>query len=124
GPRDLEPLAANGRSFGLHDLGLVVYDEPQRPAHGHHGEGFERRVEREAAQTWSPEKKWAAPPSTSGTTPYGTSEAKARQDLGLRPSRRRERPPELFQLILHGLTRRPTRGCPALHAVFPGSKLG
>ena len=50
GPWDLEPLAANGRSFGLHDLGLVVYDEPQRPAHGHHGEGFERRVEREAAQ--------------------------------------------------------------------------
>ena len=41
-------------SYGLscvrfHDLGLAVNNEPERPLHGHHGQGFEGRVERKTA---------------------------------------------------------------------------
>jgi len=51
GARQRESLAADGRSFGLDDLGLMVDDQPQGPPHRHHREGLERRVEREAAHS-------------------------------------------------------------------------
>ena len=33
------------RALRLHDLGLAVDNQPQRPAHGYHGQWFERGVE-------------------------------------------------------------------------------
>jgi hypothetical protein len=58
GPRQRQPLAAHGGALRLHDLGLAVDHQTQRAAHGHHGQGLERRVERETAHACSsPAKK-------------------------------------------------------------------
>ena len=40
-PGNGQPLALHHRSIRLHDLRLAVDHEPQRPAHGHHGERLE-----------------------------------------------------------------------------------
>src|SRR5437773_12438605 len=42
-------LAMDWRSLGLDDFGLPVNDQSQRPAHGHHGQRLESRIEGEAA---------------------------------------------------------------------------
>jgi len=46
GPRQRQAFAAHDRAVGLDDFGLAVDHEAQRPAHGHHRQRLERRVER------------------------------------------------------------------------------
>ena len=38
-------LRVDWRAFGLDNLGLAVDNQPQRPAHRHHGEWFERGIQ-------------------------------------------------------------------------------
>ncbi len=45
GARHRQALAMDRRALGLDHLGLAVNDQPQRPAHGHHGQWLKRRIE-------------------------------------------------------------------------------
>jgi len=45
GTWDRESFAMDWRAFGLDHLRLTVDDEPQRPAHGHHGQWLKRCIE-------------------------------------------------------------------------------
>ena len=55
GPRQRQPFGADDAAvFGFDDFGLAVDDETQRPPHGNHREGFERRIQCETAHRAHP----------------------------------------------------------------------
>ena len=45
GPGDRESFAMDWRALGFDDLSLAVNNQPQRPAHRHHGQRLERGIE-------------------------------------------------------------------------------
>src|SRR5690242_13605991 len=73
GAWDRKSLAPYRRAVRLDDLSLVIDHEPQRPAHGHHGQRLERGVERETAHGTLPRGEKAAVSLTvSKTATYAT----------------------------------------------------
>src|SRR5437870_4816007 len=75
GAWDGKSLAMHCRAVRLDDLRLMIDHEPQRPAHGYHGQRLERGVEREAAhgQSLPPGEKVAVSlPEQDGHVCYTT----------------------------------------------------